>query len=61
MYGSKTAAPMRCGALVSVYKIQQTGFFYNGQTAIKTRYGVSTLSLFSKNENLLFHFDSENS
>lgn len=61
MYGSKNAAPMRCGTLVPAYKIQQMSFFYNGQTAIKIQYGVSTLSLFSKNENLLFHFDFENS
>lgn len=61
MYSGKTAAPMRCGALVSAYKIQQMIFFYNGQTAIKIQYGVSTLSLFSKNENLLFHSDFENS
>lgn len=61
MYGSKTAAPMKCEALVSDYKIQQTSFFYNGQTAIKIQYGVSTLSLFSKNERLSFHFDFENS
>lgn len=27
MYGGKTAAPMRCGALVSAYKIQQMSFF----------------------------------